>query len=404
MKQNLHPDEALALVLGSGKILGSESLPLGDALGRVLAESLPARVDSPPFDKSAMDGYALAGPDDSNGHVVVATLAAGSVIKAPLVSGQAVRIMTGAPIPQGATRVLRFEWAELRSDRVFPTRTEPSDNIIRQGENMRAGDPLMTPRRLAPQDIGLLASSGYARIPVRCRPRVGVVSTGDEIQPAGSPLAPGKIWDSNGPQLVAQAVATGALATFYGIAEDRPEILQKVLSRAIAENDLILVSGGVSMGDFDHVPAALAACGVRGIFHQLQMRPGKPTWFGVKDDGQGPGRPSYALGLPGNPVSTFVNFLVFAQPLLEALSGIPEAGVTRLIPARLLAPIRRKNAAVVEFRPVILERDQVRPVEYHGSSMLNGLAGANALVRMEIGCAELAEGERVDVRPIRTHY
>lgn len=400
MKTLIHPDAALELILEGTVPLPPEDLPLGLALGRRLARDLEARIDSPPFDKSAMDGFALAGPQPAEGYRLVGTIAAGARGSADRLSppdrlapGQAARIMTGAALPPGAERVQRFEWSESRGDRVFCVKPESASNIIRRGENLKRGDPLLSRRRLEPQDIGILASSGWAAIPVAGHPRVGVLSTGDEIRPAGDALRDGEIWDSNGPQLLAQASAAGAEARWYGIVPDQPDTLRAVLERALAETDVVVVSGGVSLGDFDHVPAALAACGVEAVFHQLQMRPGKPTWFGRRPAGP------CAFGLPGNPVSTFVNFEVLVRPLLARLSG--QDPLPRLARGVLRQEFRRRNPAVVEFFPVRLEGGFIQALAYHGSSMLNVLGGANALLRLEIGEAAIPAGEERDVRPIR---
>ncbi len=387
----IHPDEALALIARQGiSILPeeTEAVPLDRALGRVLARDLPATVDQPPFDKSAMDGFAWGGtPADS--YRVLGTLAAGQVADRTLAPGDCVRIMTGAPLPPGADRVQRVEWTEEAEGRVRFTRRESSDNVIRRGENQRAGDLLLGRRILRPTDIGILASSGYARVPVQRRPVVGILSTGDELRTPGEPLVPGAIYDSNGPQLAAQAAAAGCEVRSYGRFPDRPEALDAAVRAALSECDLVLLSGGVSLGDFDFVPEALARNGVEKLFHNLAMKPGKPTFLGRREN-------SFVLGLPGNPVSTFVNFEILAKAVLALLRGLPpEVPVIR---ARLAEEVSRRDAERVEFLPARLSGGEIRALRYSGSSMLSVLAEANALLRLEIGQKTLERGSELDAR------
>ncbi|MCE1196358.1 molybdopterin molybdotransferase MoeA, partial [bacterium] len=265
-----------------------------------------------------------------------------------------------------------------------------------RGENLRAGEVLLSPRVLAPQDIGILAAAGIAEPEVAAKPRVGVVSTGDEIESAGEALGRASIYDSNGPQLMAQAAAAGCDARFYGIARDRAEELAAAFERALGENDLVLVSGGVSMGDFDLVPAVLGNLGVEPVFHSLAMRPGKPTFFGMRGK-------TAVFGLPGNPMSTFVNFEILVKRYLSAMTGL--AGKPTLVQARLGAPLARKAADRVEFLPARLLPGEgcmvAEPLAYHGSSMITVLARADVLLRMEIDEYAISEGAIVDARRIR---
>ncbi len=397
----LHPDEARLLVERYAVIGATERLPLDDALGRALAEDLPALVDQPPFDKSGMDGFAWGEPGPGPEWRVVGVVAAGSAFSPLLAPGDCVRIMTGAPVPRGTQAVQRVEFtSESRagdgSAIVSFTAEESGDNIIRRGENQRRGDQLLRRRILSAQDIGVLASSGYATVPVVTRPLVGVVSTGDELVPAGKVLAPGAIYDSNGPQLLAQARAAGALARHYGIVCDDGKALAAALSTALEECDIVLVSGGVSMGDFDHVPRSLIAAGVEQHFHGLAMRPGKPTFFGMKG-------PVAVFGLPGNPVSTFVNFEVLVKVHIMRRMGLELE--PRILPCSLAAAIERRETDRVEFYPARLEAGKggiaARPLAYHGSSMLSVLAETDCLVRMEFGEKRLEEGRIVDVRLVR---
>ena len=462
-QEPIHPDEALRLVLEAAPPPELETVALSEALGRALPRAVLSAIDHPPFDKSAMDGFAYAragsgaaaagcaccggapvassvgagGEDPAAGagaaaaggaFHVVELVAAGAAPTRALAPGECARIMTGAPLPSGADSVQRIEWTESAgkdaagADFVRFTRPESVSNVIRRGENLKAGGELLGPRLLAPQDLGILASGGVAELQVARRPLVGVVSTGDELAAPGSPLGPASIYDSNGPQLAAQARAAGCEARFYGAFPDEPGALAAVLGRALAECDVVLVSGGVSMGDFDYVPRSLEALGVRRVFHNLAMRPGKPTYFGTLGA-------KAAFGLPGNPVSTFVNFEVLVRPHLERRMGLEYR--PRVVRARLAAPLSRRGSDRVEFLPARLERaplgsgaadaagaggresasgresaregacELARPLGYHGSSMLNVLAEADALLRMEIGVDRIEEGAWVDARLLR---
>ena len=407
MLRNLHPDEAIRIIIDAAKhiwpIPPIERVLLAEAAGRALVKSIESPIDHPPFDKSAMDGFAFTETTAEGIYRVVDAVAAGKASDARLKAGEVVRIMTGAPLPEGTKAVQRIEWTqEAGSDRdgtplVVFTKREKAENIIRKGENLREGGLMLTPRILAAQDIGILASAGFADVEVSGRPTVGVVSTGDEIEEAGQSLPGASIYDSNGPQLCAQALAAGARAHFYGIVRDKEEALTETLSKALDECDLILVSGGVSLGDFDLVPSILGKLGVEPVFHSLAMRPGKPTFFGVKGN-------AAVFGLPGNPVSTFVNFEVLVKHFLYTMMGLEYKPSITVV--RLGAPLSRKGADRVEFLPArLLEAEEgmrAIPLDYHGSSMITVLADADILLRMELGQNLIEEGAIIDARRIRT--
>ncbi|MFA6505815.1 MAG: gephyrin-like molybdotransferase Glp [Treponemataceae bacterium] len=392
----IHPNDALSLVLADLPPPAQEILPLDKACGRFLAKKVYAKIDQPPFDKSAMDGYAhcAVGPGLSGSWRVVSVIAAGDSPGKPLGTEECARIMTGAPIPAGAYAVQRREYAREDSGSVWFTRTESCDNIIRQGENQKSGDLLLSPRRLKPQDIGLLASSGYSTVPVTRKVSVGIVSTGDELTESGATLAAGKIYDSNGPQIAAQAAELGCDAKLFGIVRDNLTTLSDIIGRTIAEYDVTILSGAVSLGDFDYVPQTLEALGVKELFHGLKMRPGKPTYYGRIGE-------KSVFGLPGNPVSTFVNFEILIKPHLLKRSGSNENPTELVLP--LAAPLTRKGDDRVEYLPAKLESKptRVRQLAYRGSSMLSALADADCLIRIDIGVESLQEGDPVHVRLIR---
>jgi molybdopterin molybdotransferase len=384
-------EEAVDRVRRSARRGPVETVPLGQALGRALAQPVTASIDSPPFDRSAMDGYAVAGGDTGEPYRIVQTVAAGALPRA-IGPGECARIMTGAMLPAGAARVIRLEYAREAAGHVHVVREETQSNVIPRGENLRAGDAVLTPRRLAPQDIGILASLGLAAIPVTARPVVGVLTTGTELARAGTALEGAAIYDSNGPQLCAHLECAGCAPLHLGTVSDAPEAIASRLAQGAEGCTVLIVSGGVSLGDFDYVPGALVEAGFVLDFHRVAVRPGMPTLFGRRGD-------TYVFGLPGNPVSTFVVFEVLVRPLLHGLLGLPEEAT--LVPGRLAAAVRRRQSDRVELRPVRLDRGRVYPVVYHGSSDLPSLAQANALLELEVGVSALEEGAEVHVRPVR---
>ncbi len=407
MRTNIHPDEALKLVMEAGASASNdievERIPISAGLGRYLTGTIVSAIDHPPFDKSAMDGFAVSGKSGDAVYEIIESVPAGKAPSSRPGPGQAVRIMTGAPLPLKTAFVQRLEWTEKagNSPRGMPLvrflRPESVDNVIRRGENLSAGAKLLGPGVIGPQEIGILASAGISQVDVARRTRIAVISTGDELRAAGEHLDIASIYDSNGPQLTAQCIQAGASPEFFGIARDEPDALMTVLSRAVRDFDLVLVSGAVSLGDFDLVPSTLEELGVRTVFHGVMMRPGKPTYFGTMGK-------KAVFGLPGNPVSTFVNFEVFVKPYLMARLGLGHTA--DLIRARLGSRLARRGSDRVEYLPAILRKEPggmvAKPLSYHGSSMLAVLAEADCLLRMEAGIEEIAEGEMVDARRIRT--
>ncbi len=398
----LHPDKALALIEGLTSEPRTELVPLDQALGRALAEEVLAPEDSPPFPKAAMDGFAVSSGDPGPSWRLAATLAAGDAPGRALARGECAKIMTGAMMPPGADKVIRVEYTREQDGVVTLLSEEPYANVIPRGENLRRGDRVLGPRVLAPQDVGVLASLGRAEVRVAARPVVGVLATGSELRNPGEPLGPGQIYNSNGLQACAQLSAAGAKSRYYGIVRDEPSALREAVGRALEECDLLLLSGGVSMGELDFVPGVLRDYGAQILFHKVAIKPGKPTLFArwerlsAASGGKPSARPSYVFGLPGNPVSAFVIFEVFVRPLLARLQGLRYA--PRTVRARLAEGFRRRDTERVELRPVRLERGEVRGLEFHGSAHLNALSGADALLRLEVGVERLEEGSWTDVR------
>jgi molybdopterin molybdotransferase len=385
----LDPDKALELIRTITLNPETQTVPVAEACGRVLAEKVRARIDSPPFSKAAMDGFAVQGSDGSEKLRIMDTIAAGQVPHRRIDRGQCCRIMTGAMLPAGAERVIRVEFTEERDGWITVVQPETSDNVIRRGENLRAGQGLLEAKVLRPQDIGVLASQGIEAVRVAVSPLTGVITTGSELRSAGEKLEAGQIYNSNGPQLCAQLAEMNARCRYYGMVDDDPQKLSGILASALAECDLVLLSGGVSMGELDFVPEVLERQGARVHFHRLAIKPGKPTLFAQKGG-------KFIFGLPGNPVSTFIIFEVFVKMFLYRWMGLEYS--PRTVRAALAETVRRRDSERLEYRPVRLEGNRVLPLDYHGSSHLSALRQAEGLIRIERGVSELTEGMEIDVR------
>ena len=339
-----------------------------------------------------MDGFAVGGPPgDSESLRIVDTVAAGAVPTRGVGSGECIRIMTGAMLPPGAARVIRREYVQESAGVIRVITPEPGDNIIHRGASLAAGSAVLRPGIITAQDVGALAASGIDRCTAAVPPRTIVLCTGPEVRAAGTPLEPGQIYDSNGPQLHAQLAAMRCPATVVTGVEDRPGPLRGAIEKALGSCDLLLLTGGVSAGNFDYVPDCLRELGAEILVHGVSVKPGKPTLFARRDE-------QHVFGLPGNPVSTFVIFEVFVKPFLYRSMGIE--WTPALYRGTVSRAIRRAQADRTEFLPVRLRQGLVEAVPYHGSAHLNALAGADGLLRIEIGVNEIPEGTQVDVRPL----
>ncbi|MBI1944010.1 MAG: molybdopterin molybdotransferase MoeA, partial [Betaproteobacteria bacterium] len=317
----LSVDEALELLLaGAQPVAQIEELPTLEACGRVLARAQASTMDVPPMDNSAMDGYAVRLADLAAGEKrlrIAQRIAAGSVGK-PLEPGTAARIFTGAPVPAGADAIVMQEFCVTENEGVILRTTPKAGEWIRRtGSDVRKGGTILPAgKRLLPQDTGLAASVGIKTLPVYRRVKLGLFFTGDELLMPGDPLPPGKIYNSNRFTLNGLATAFGCEVRDYGIVPDRLDATREVLRRAAGENDVIVTSGGVSVGDEDHVKPAVEAEGTL-LMWKIAMKPGRPLAFG-KVGG------AAFIGLPGNPVSSFVTFLIFVRPFLLKTQGLTQ--------------------------------------------------------------------------------
>lgn len=397
----LSVEEAREQVLACFRPLKPETVPILDALGRVLAEEIVADMDVPPLDNSAMDGYAVRCDDIASASLqrparlrVVADLAAGRVTERPVGGGEAVRIMTGAPLPQGADTVVRFEETRSGEDWVEVINAGPRGrNVRRAGEDVRKGRTVLQQGTvLRPQEIGMLASMGRPEATVVRRPRVAILATGDELVGIGDEVGPGKIRNINGYSNAAQVLKYGGLPLLLGFATDRAdELTEKIREGIAAKADLFVTSGGVSVGDFDLVKDVLATAGDID-FWSINMKPGRPMAFGTIDN-------TPLLGLPGNPVAAMISFELFARPAILKMLGYPD-WEWRSVDARLRMSIER-NDGYRHYLRVHLHTGEDGPEAEltgdQGAGILRSMVLADGLAVLPEGCTHLAAGSRVRV-------
>lgn len=400
-------------VIGAMKQLGTERVPLQHVLGRVLAEDVRANRDQPPYDVSAMDGFALRSVDLVRAPVlleIIEDIKAGDLPQKVLRVGQCARIMTGAPVPQGADAVIRVEDTEAVSDtQVRINLPVKARNDIRdRGESMKRGETvLFAGTEITPGVVGMLAMVKAATVPVYCQPRVAILSTGDELEGLDEPLDADKIPDANSYALMAQVQGLGIQPDLLGIARDDLDHLKAMLQRGM-QYDVLLVSGGTSVGVHDYVRPTLEALGVRMEFWRVQMKPGHPMAFGVAPSVV-PAKPvgmreaacdTFVFGLPGNPVSSMVCFEEFVGPALRRIMAHPKLH-RRTVTARLARDVKHRHSRT-EFVRVMLEREGdvllATPTGDQGSGILRSMAMAEGLLIVPSDSEGLAAGTQVTVQ------
>jgi molybdopterin molybdotransferase len=404
--------EALRLVALEARPLQPRRELLGLSFGRVLAEAVVSDIDSPAWDRSMMDGFAVRNDDlqrVTDGPVeltVVLDLAAGMTSQDVVRPGTAARIMTGAAIPAGAEAVVPVERAIDGTSsagvggrvRLHDPAFRPGQHIARQATAFAAGDAVLPKGiRLTAAEIGLAAEAGATHVVASPKSRMAILTTGTELVDAAAIPAYGQTRNSNGPMLAAAAALLGAEPIPLGIAADRPEAIRAAIQQGLAA-DLLVLSGGVSAGDFDLVPGILQACGVRQVFHKVRLKPGKPVWFGKLD--RRDGASTLVFGLPGNPASALVCFELFVRPALSILSGLPESAWHLPRSRAVLTAGCRGTADRPVFLPCRLSKRngqlEAEPLRWTGSSDLRGLAGASGLLQIPEGAA-CERGDSVDV-------
>lgn len=399
---SLTVQDALARILANvAPVCGPEPVPVADTLGRILAADIVSTMNVPAHTNSAMDGYALAGEDipaqGTRDLEVVGTAYAGRPYQAAVARGQCVRIMTGAPLPPGTDTVAMQERVERRGDRAIRLdgRLRAGDNVRQAGEDIREGQAVLAAgRRLIPADIGLIASLGIAEVAVHRRLRVAIFSTGDELKPVGEPLGPGDVHDSNRYTLRGMLQRLGVQIKDFGIVRDTPEHTRAAFEAAAAGQDVIISSGGVSVGEADFVKSVLNELG-HAEFWKVAMKPGRPLTFGRV-------RGAVFFGLPGNPVSVMVTFYQFVQPALRRMMGETQTAGLRL-KATSLSRLKKRPGRV-EFQRGVLEQDDsgdllVRKTGMQGSGILTSMSHANCFIILPQDCAGVEAGEPVEVQP-----
>jgi molybdopterin molybdotransferase len=402
----LSVDEAIAEILAEVEPRQPVTTSLDDALGLVLADDIVSNIDSPPFDKSQMDGFAVRAADLTTTPAalqVVETITAGQTPQVQISAGAAAQIMTGAPMPEGADAVVPIERCDFTTgdEKVIVRESvESGAYVVRQGASMARGETVLAAgTRLGPPQSGLLAELGHAQISVFPRPLVGVLATGDELVDIDQELGPGQIRNSNQSMLLAQMRRSSAAVWPLGIARDNRKHLDGKIAAGLV-CDILCLSGGVSAGQLDLVPAALRDAGVRQVFHKVQMKPGKPIWFGKLDGDKAPdGRARWIFGLPGNPVSSMVCCELFVRTALRRLMGIDSAEPQSIL-ARLEVEQASRGDRLTYFPAQVswtADGPTVKTVDWRGSFDLRAAAKADSMIQIGPGERVYSAGEQVPV-------
>jgi molybdopterin molybdotransferase len=368
--------------------LATERIPVRAALGRVLRRDAVAALACPPFDKAAMDGYAIGEGGDGEELRLLETVVAGSVATAEkLRPGTSVKVMTGARVPEGTARVVPFEDAQEAGSVVRIRRSGESRNVCRCGEDLRPGQRVLAAGRvLSAIDVANLIASGVEEVEVSRPLRIDIISTGDEVVATPAELAPGKILDANGPLLAALAHEAGFAVTGEAHVPDDRDATVAAIRNGLARADFVVLSGGVSGGDHDFVGEALAAVGLELQFTRVAVKPGRPMTFA-----SGGGRAVF--GLPGNPVAVYLTFQLFVRRAAARILGADSAPTELRLPLR--EPVRRRSSRRVAYLPARLVGGEVEMIEYHGTAHLAALSQADGFVAVPAGVEEIAAGEEV---------
>ena len=386
--------EALDIILSSAHKNSIEELHFSDSIGRVLAQNIYSDINMPPFNKSAMDGYACRESDLNMELELVEVIKAGEAPMKSIGPGQCAQIMTGAMIPDGADYIIIVEQSEkTESGKIRSTGGKSRSNICALGEDIRKGDLVLEADTLiGVRHIPVLATVGAIKLKVYKQPRVAVIATGTELVEPELIPGPSQIRNSNATQMIAQLKSLGLSPVYFGIAPDDEQQTYSMIKDALDKSDILMLSGGVSMGEYDFVPEVLKQLGFELKFQRVAIQPGKPSTFGVKDK-------KYVFGLPGNPVSSFVIFELMAKPFIYKCMGYNWKPLGIKLPAG--ARMSRKRTSRQSWFPIeINEEGKVIPLDYHGSAHIFALNRASGIISMDIGQESIEIGDWVDVRQI----
>jgi molybdopterin molybdotransferase len=385
-------EEALDIVEKAARTLAVEQVDLFQCLGRVLAEDVFSDMDMPPFDKSAVDGYACRAADLGQELKVLEVISAGKVPQFIVKDGECSKLMTGGMVPEGADTVIMIEDVEITGTgyiRFVAERT--AKNICYRAEDLKEGNKVLDKGTLIrAQEVAVLASVGCSVPSVFEKIRIGIITTGDELVEPHEKPGLSQIRNSNAWQLIAQAQNAGCLPKYYGIAVDDEAETLAIIERASAENHVVVLTGGISVGDFDFVPSVLVSAGFDLRFRTLAVQPGKPSIFATRGS-------SYVFALPGNPVSSFVQFELLVRHLLNTMTGCFSQEKVRQLP--LGFDFKRKRTDRKAFVPVVFLSDgTIGQIDYHGSAHIHSYIAAQGIISIEIGISEIRKGTLVDVR------
>ncbi|MCP4179315.1 MAG: molybdopterin molybdotransferase MoeA [bacterium] len=400
--------EAYNTVMNCVFSLGSEQVDINDSLGRVLANDIVSDLNMPPFNKSAMDGYACRKEDLADNLKVIEDIPAGFQPMKRVEPGECSKIMTGAMVPDGADCVIIVEETEEVSESLirFTGNLEISKvgsiqpikwrkgngNICCTGEDIEEGDVVLQKGTvIKPKHVAVMATVGCAKPSVAVRPKIGIIATGSELVEPYENVSGPLIRNSNSYQLAAQVKTSCGLPNYYGIAIDTEEAIFDAMNKAMDENDIVLISGGVSMGDYDFVPACLKKNGVKILFDRVAVQPGKPITFGTSDR-------AVCFGMPGNPVSTFMQFELLVRPFIYNIMGNDFKPTVFHMP--LGEKIKRHKTTRKSVIPVDIRDGKVYSLDYHGSAHINAISGTDYVISIPVGIAEIKKGTLVDVRQI----
>ncbi|MCD6091381.1 MAG: molybdopterin molybdotransferase MoeA [Bacteroidales bacterium] len=389
----IQQEEAFKIIKESVITLGTEFVPFQNSLGRILAENVYSDMDMPPFNKSAVDGFACRKQDLNNDLVLLEVIPAGVAPTKTVGANQCSQIMTGAAVPEGADTIIMVEHTEKIEGKIRFIQSKTNSNICAIAEDLKKGDLVLAKGTLLKaQQIPVLASVGNTFIQVYRQAKVVVISTGDElVEPHQTPQT-SQIRNSNAVQMMAQLQQLGIKGRYIGIAKDSPESTREMLEEALDSSDMVLLSGGVSMGEFDFVPEILEEKGIEILFKSIAVQPGRPTVFGKKDK-------QFFFGLPGNPVSSFVQFELLVKPLLYNMMGFDFKALPLKMPMGI--EFSRKKAKRKSYIPVYFNQDgEVMPVDYNGSAHIHSYVYADGMISINIGESTLKKGQVVDVRQI----